>query len=912
MTTALRDGVMAMVRAWTRTYTWNLEPAVRDARRAEIESDLWEQTRSTDVRLRIALEILGRLLLGIPDDIRWRFEHARTMSLSSARDGGMTMLAYAFRSLLRTPGFTLAATLTLALGIGAATAIYSVVDAIVLQPLGYRDSGRLVAIIERERPSNLPRISSAEFHEWRSRSTLADVTAAGLNPQLTVQTPAGITRLTEGIVAANYFEVMGVTPHLGRTIVSADATGDPVILLSFRTWQKFFNSDPNVVGTTVAQRSGGSTKVLTVIGVLPRTMEDIGSPLDVYTPTTNVGVGTFVGRLRDGVSVEAAAEEANAIGNAIRPARPASAPPLTGPRFTVRPLKDSLVDNMGPALRVFVAAVIAVLLIVCANVANLLLARGTARRREIAVRLALGASRARIAGHVLSECLVLSIAGGSLGALLGAGGVELVKQLTTVESEGVYRIIFGSTVLPRAQELSVDASVFAVAFALSTLTGIACGLLPALHLSRISNTAAMGSRGGGTHARETRTRTALVVLQVAIASMLLVGGTLLMRSFYNLATVNKGYDPAPVLAFQLVLPDEYPLARKVDAIGRVLTQVRSLPGVESAGFAYAGILVTVENTVGSFVPQSSSYDAISAMPNRPRLKALSPGYLESVGARLVHGRLLTEADASGATPAVVINRIVAQRYFGNENPVGSQMTWFWNRTTSVPVQIVGVVEDIRQALPDREPYAEVFIDFRQVMALTQRWDSRPRNVENLSVGFMSFAMRTTGDPRAAIPAVRQAIAAADSNAGLDAILPLSSLFSNTVAYKRFYAVVLGTFAAVAALLAAIGVYGVLAYAVAQRTQEIGVRVALGARRGQVLTLVLRRGLILAAIGVGIGLASAVAGARYLQGMLYGVTPLDPGTFVVVGIGFMLIAALASYLPARRATLVDPIVALRSE
>ena len=260
----------------------------------------------------------------------------------------------------------------------------------------------------------------------------------------------------------------------------------------------------------------------------------------------------------------------------------------------------------------------------------------------------------------------------------------------------------------------------------------------------------------------------------------------------------------------------------------------------------------------------------------------------------------------------MINRTVAQRYFGASNPVGSQMTWFWDAKTTSPVQIVGVVDDIRQGLLEREPYAEVFMDYRQVLSFAQRWGAPPRIVENLAFGFLSFAARTSGSPRTAIPAVRQAITAVDPNAGLDAIVPMASLFSNSVAQRRFYAVIIGTFAAVAALLAAIGVYGVLAYAVAQRTQEIGVRVALGARRAQVMALVLRRGLILAAMGVVIGLASALAGARYLQGMLYGVTPLDPVTFALVGIAFMLVAALASYLPARRATLIDPIVALRSE
>jgi putative ABC transport system permease protein len=825
------------------------------------------------------------------------------------------LIAYALRSLVRTPGFTTAATLTLALGIGAATAIYSVVDAIALRPLPFPRADRIVSIVENGRPSNMARMSYGEFQEWRSRTTtLSGLTTATLDPQMTIRTPTGTARLTGGLIAPDYFEVLGLNAYMGRTITSADASDPSVILLSFETWQKHFNSDPNVVGSTVNRREGSKSTMLTVVGVMPAGMTQLGAPLDVYTPLVNpsnrMGLGSMIGRLRDGVSVAAASEEANAIGDAVRPPRPPSAPPLTMPRFEARVL--SVGGDLGPALRVFVAAVAVVLLIVCANVANLLLARGTARRREIAVRLALGASQARIVGHVLSECLVLAVAGGLLGAALGAGGVALVKQLTTVEAEGVFRIIFGEAILPRAQEVGVNPSILAVAFVLAALTSIACGLLPAIHLSRTSSMAAMGSRGGGTAASETRMRTILVVAQLAMASVLLIGATLLMRSFLNLVTVDKGYEPAPVLAFQLVMPQEYAVARKAETIANVLGRVRSIPGVESAGFAYAGIMVGVENTVGSFVPPNRTFDEVSAMPNRPRLKALSPGYLESVGARLIAGRLLAETDAAAAMPAVVINRVVAQRYFGDANPVGSSMTWFWDRTTSAPVEIVGVVDDIRQASLEREPYAEVFMDYRQVLAFTQRWGAAPRSVDNLAFGFMSFAMRTNGDPRTMIPAVRQAITAADANAGLDAILPMASLFSNSVAPRRFYAVVVGALATVAALLAAIGVYGVLAYAVAQRTQEIGVRVALGARRGQVLTLVLRRGLLLAAVGIGIGLAGAFASARYLEGMLYGVTPLDPITFVLVGVAFMTVAALASYFPARRATLVDPIVALRSE
>ena len=841
------------------------------------------------------------------------------------------LVGYAVRSLARSPGFTAAAVLTLAVGIGATTAICSVVNTILLRPLPLLDADRLVRILEHDRPRNMPAVNYREYLDWQSRTTtLTGLAAATYDPQVVMPTPAGLVRVTAGQVSSNYFEVLGARALLGRTLVSRDAADADVMVLGYYAWQRHFGSDPEAIGSVVHFRSGSlAGRSLTVIGVMPESMETIGAPMEFYTPIAAVpnaraiGLAQLIGRIRDGTALAAAADEANVIGAAVRPPRPASAPPLTAARFEVRSLKDGMFDPppgrqggdipaVRSVLRIFLGAVTVVLLIVCANVANLLLARGTARRRELATRLALGASRWQLVRQILAECVVLAAAGGAIGAGLGAAGVSAIKWLATVDAQGVFKIVFGENLLPRANEVGIDVPLFGITFAVAVITTFAFGLLPALHLSRANQLQAIGSRAGGTTRKDTRIRALLVVGQLAMATVLLVAAALLSASFLNLAGVEKGYNPTNVLAFQLVLPGEYPIARKAESIEAVLRAIRAVPGVSSAGFAYAGILVGVQDTVGSFVPSGSARETLESQRDRPRLKSLSAGYLESAGATLLDGRLLSESDSAQAPPVIVINKTVQRRYFGNVSPVGAFMDWHGGRGPHVPVQVVGVIADVRQGALHREPYAEIFMDYRQVIALQQRWGSPPAAVDHVAFGFMSFAMRTRGDPTDLILPVRQAITRADPNAALDAIMPMDSLVANSVARQRFYAVMLAAFAAVAALLGAIGVYGVLAYFVVERTREIGLRMALGAGRRQVLGLVLGRGLVCAAIGITLGLAGAAAGTRYLQAMLYGITPLDGRTFAVVAVAFAAVAALASYLPARLATRLDPMVALRIE
>jgi len=840
-------------------------------------------------------------------------------------------VAYAVRTLRRSPGFAIVAVLTLALGIGATTAIYSVVDTILLRPLPFAGADQLVEIAENV-PSRVPGdppfqrgVTYQEFLEWRSRSTtLSDACAISMGENV-VRTSEGTARLWGATVSANTFTVLGADAMLGRTLVAGDDVNPNVVVLSFDTWRRLFHSQPDAVGATLEFRADFNAsltpelvppRLMTIVGVMPAAFELPTGPMDYYTPflvdaSARSPRVTLVGRMRHDVSLPAALEEANVIGSAIVPP-PANTAALPVPRFEVRGVKERMVEGLRPALRVLLAAVAVVLLIVCANVANLLLARGTTRQREIAVRIAIGASRARVVRQVLTECLVLAATGGALGAAVGAAGVALVKSLTAVDAPGIFRLVFGTSILPRGHELDVDPKLFAIAFGIAALTSVVFGVLPALHMSRTSSLHAMGSRGAGQGRPASRIRAALVVGQLAMATVLLVGAGLLLQSFVKLSTVDRGYDPSNVLAFQLVLPPEYSIARKVDTVEGILTRLRAIPNVEAAGFTRAGILIGEALTIGTFAAPGRTADGMRPNPMSPLIRAVGAGYLTAVGARLLDGRDFQAADATASVPPIVITRSVARQLFGAASPVGQLLDWHAGKGPASPMQVVGVVDDVRNTSPDSEPEPEVFVEYRQLLALQQRWGDSAQRQEQLAIGFLSFAVRTGSHPAAAAPAVIKSVRAVDPGVGIDAMIPMHRLVASSVAGPRFYAVLLGVFAGVAGMLAAIGIYGVLAYAVVERTQEIGIRMALGAQRRNVLALMLRQGALLTTIGIVLGLAGAAGATRLLQSMLFGIVPLDPMTFFLVSLMFGAVATLAAYVPARRATKVDPMVALRSD
>jgi len=837
----------------------------------------------------------------------------------------MRDVRYAIRSLLRTPAFTAATVLTLAIGIGAATAIYSVVDTILFRPLPFPGGDRLVRLVEygphfREGQPPLQRgITYQEHQGWRDRAKTIDEAAAiiGMSQRM-VKTPDGAAGLWGAMVSGNIFSLLQTRPHLGRTLQPGDDADPTVVVLSHDTWRRHYHSDPLIVGRTLEVRMGALLAArpplfLTVIGVLPQDFEFPTGTLDFVMPIAldpsrpSPGV-TTIARLATGFSIGAATQEANAMGTAMRPAWPADKVPPSGPRFEYQSVKERLVAPLRPALRVILAAVAVLLLIVCANAANLLLARGASRRREIAVRLAVGASRTQVFRQILLECALLAAAGGVLGAMLGAAGVVLVRQLATVDAPGIFRLMFGASILPRAAEVAIDWRLFGVAFAIAAVTAFTFGLLPALQLSRADHLRSMGSRGGGTSRGESRLRSALTLAQLTMATVLLTGAALLTHSFITLSTFNKGYDPAHVLAFNLLFPDTYSTARKGETIEALLARFRSNPDVRAAGFARHGLLIGEELYIGRFVPPGKTFAEVEK-DRGVRTRSVSGGFLTAMGVPILQGRDLSPADSGDAPGAIVINRSAASRYFGETNPIGQTMEWVVGKTQS-NMTVVGVAEDVRQEEATDPLVPEIFVDYRQFLSFHDV--DAPQRQNESAIGFLSFALRTTGDPEALVPSVRQSIVAIDPNIGIDAIVPMERLEASSRSRQRFYAVMLGVFAGVSALLAAIGVYGVLAYAVTQRTKEIGVRMALGAGAGQVMALIMRRGLALTAIGVALGLVAAAVGARSIESMLFGIRPLDPPTFAAVAIGFAIVAALASYFPARHATHVDPAVTLRDE
>lgn len=850
-------------------------------------------------------------------------------------------LRYGSRSLARNPGFTAVAVVTLGLGIGATTAVFSVVNAVLLQPLPYKDSDQLVRVVERAaaRTAGSPPLRRTsmrwpEMTEWRSRATTLSDMAYTVSPPITLMPmPEGSARLSGTLVSSNTFAMLGAGAMLGRTLEARDETaGSNVVVISFNAWQRRFHAEPGIIGRTISLKTLGPEAgfldgtPLTIVGVMPRDFDfpvpygDFWAPVTEDSPLRSwPGSGNVIARLRDGVSAEAAADEANVIGGGLRP-KPTSGP-LAQPlppgirRFDVEGIKEQAVAASRPALRALAIAVGVVLLIVCANVAGLLLARGTARRREIAIRLAVGAGRGRVIRQLMTESFVLAVCGGVLGALLAVGGVHLLRELASPNAQGPFQISFGGAMVPRLHEIAIDARLLWLSIALSAVTALVVGALPAVTLSGIDHVQAIGFRGaggqGGALLGDTRLRSLLVAAQVAMATILLIGAGLLINSFGKLARVDPGWNASGVLTFYLVMPQDYPTARKATLIEGLLGELRRMPGVQGAGFTYAGPLLGLVDQFGVFVPPGRTPDEMRGNPDNPQIRSVSHDYLQTMGVRLVAGRWFDARDDAGAPPVLIINRTVARRLFGNENPVG-QLVHLDGRMDLQPQRIIGIVEDMRQARLDQDPAPQMFLDYRQVLALTQARKMPTPAQERLAFGFLSFVVRTDRDPATLMPTVQSLVGRVDAGLGIDAMLPMEQLVASSLTRQRFYASVMGVFAAIAAVLSAVGIYGVLAYNVGQRRQEFGIRMALGAQRRDVIRMVLRRGMALTAIGIALGLLGAVGLTRYLDGMLYQLTPLDPATYFAVPTLFGLVTSLASYLPARRATRIDPMAALRCD
>ena len=835
----------------------------------------------------------------------------------------------AVRSLKRAPGFTAIVLVTLAFGIGATTTVYSVVDTVLLRPLPFPESDRLVRVVEdvhltgdlRGRSVGQRGISYQDFLEWRAETkTLADATAV-MPLRRTVRTEQGVARLWGIGVSSQAFALIGGRAMLGRTLGVTDADDSGVIVLSFGAWRRHFNSDPSVIGTAIQRPTSPgqpASEPLVVVGVMPPDFEfpaaqltrDEGGGEDFLAPIPNGPMQkltrvTMIARLARGATIAAAQHEANIIGASIQPPAPVETAALAVPRFDVQPLKDLIVGQQRSVLQALLGAVVILLLIVCANLSNLLLARGTAKRRETAVRLAIGASRGRLVRQMLTESAVLALAGGAAGAGIGAAGVGLVKVLASVDAPGIFQLTLGSTILPRVQEVGIDVRVLGIAFGVATVTSVLFGVWPALRLSGAES----ATRDDSHRASEPGVRALLVVAQVAMATTLLVSAGLLAHSFANASNVDNGYDPSNVVSLDLLVPNPYSIAQKVDTIESLLARLRARHDVQAAGFARHGLLIGERLSIGTFVPPGGTVAQFSRA--RTRVRSVSQGWLTTMGVPVIEGRDFQAGDVPSGPPAIVLNRSAARRYFGRANPVGQTLDWHFE-DGSTQMTVIGVVEDLRQDSPLDGVFPEVFVEYRQFLLLLDRWKQSPLYQSEWALGVFSVAVKTRNDPAIAIPVIRETVNAVDPNVAVDSVASMDRLLGGALARQRFYAAFLVAFAAIASLLAVIGVYGVLAYAVSRRTREFGIRIALGAPRTRLSGRVVGRGLILTTVGITLGLIAAAAVTWILQGLLFGITPLDPSTFVEVAVIFSLVTTVASYVPARRATNVDPMVILRSE
>jgi len=802
-------------------------------------------------------------------------------------------IRFGFRQLLRKPGFTLIAVLSLALGIGANTAIFSLVDAVLLRPLPFGDPDRLVMVWEDAAKLGFPRNTPApaNYVDWKAQNTVFEDMAA-LNWGNYALTDEGEPEKVESQnVTANFFPLLGVKPFLGRVFTEEeDKPGaNRVALISYGLWQRRFGGDPALVGKEILLDG----RKHSVLGVMPPGFQFMSKETGLwlpaaFTPQELANRGghylTVLARLKTGVTVAQARADIASVTQRINQANPQSNGFEVG--SVVISLREQLAGDVRPALIVLVVAVGFVLLIACANIANLLLARGAARYREIAVRTALGAGRRRIVRQLLTESVLLAVAGGVTGLLFAWLSFSFLKQI-----------------IPDSMALNagvrIDAKIFGFTMLLSLLTGIIFGLVPAMQAAKVDLNEALKQSGGrtGTGVGHRRLRGALVVTEIALALVLLVGAGLLIQTFLRLRALDLGLNPENVLTLRTSLPrSKYSeLPKRAAFYKQVLERVRALPGVVAAGYSSA-VPLTWKGGTTSFTIEGQEPKPGQDANNRQ----VTAGYMESLGIKLRQGRFFDEHDDAQAQPVSIINETMARQYWSSsENALGKRFRMFQGDSSMPWITVVGIIGDVKEMGLEANAKPETFFPYQQ---LPQMLWNMPRDL----------TIRTTGDPLSVVAAVRQAIWSVDPAQPVSNVRTMEEILSEEVAQRRIGMTLLASFAALALLLASLGIYGVLSYSVTQRTQEIGIRMALGAGRRDVLQQVMGDGLRLAAAGVAIGLGVSFALTRLMAGLLFGVSASDPRTLAGVTLLLITIALLACYIPARRAAKVDPMIALRYE
>ncbi|HJQ22476.1 MAG TPA: ABC transporter permease [Blastocatellia bacterium] len=802
---------------------------------------------------------------------------------------------HGLRMMRRSPGFTFVAVLTLALGIGANTAIFSVVNAVLLRPLPYKEPARL-ALVQESLPRlgwNFGGIAAAETLDYmagnESFSEMAAYTTLDFN--LTGQGEA--RRVQAARVSPSLFPLLGVSPIVGRTFApDEDRPGAGVIILGGAFWRRAFGGDPAAIGQTVKL----DEKPYTVIGVMPEAVQfpytdaTFAEPVELWLPlaltdeertsrANNFQFGV-IGRLRPGVMLSQAQANMEAVAARFQQQHPDIYQGDVEIMASVVGLNERTVKNVRPFLLMLLIATGLVLLIACANVANLLLARAAARRKEIAIRAALGAGTLRIVRQLLAESLMLALTGGALGLLLAVWAIDLILKL-------------GPEDVPRLAEVGLDWRVLGFTLLVTVVTGVLFGLAPALQSARLNLTEAIKDAGRGSSAGEgARLRGLLVMAETAVALVLLVGAALLINSFVRLLGVPPGFNPEGVVVARTELPSaRYPEAERGKLVYKqVLERLAALPGVQAVGVA-SNLPLTGEWQIG-FRPEGSSEDAVYTAHSA----WVSNDYFRAMGIALLKGRTFTDDDRADTTPVIVVNEAMAQRFWPDQEVIGKRIRWGgWNRNGWLT--IVGVVADVKLSSLEAEDQPAVYMPTFQIPRLRRS---------------AVFIARTSGDPANLLAAVRQEINGVDADLPVYDLRTMNQVIAESVAQRRFAMLLLGVFAVAALLLAAVGLYGVTAYAVTQRMQEIGIRMALGASRRDVLRLIVGQGMRLALVGVGAGLLAAVAATRLMKSLLFAVSATDVTTFVAVAAVLTLVALGACFVPALRATRVDPMVALRYE